>query len=432
MIKKGENGFTLIELLAVIIILGVLMIIAIPAVTEYISNSRKETYLLTAKNFMDEVSIKTNQMQTFKFTNPDIAYYVPVSDIENNSCISLERGGQSPFGDWVKAYVVVVYDNVNQNYKYYFTALDTAGYGVDLVSYDDIDTDDIKASSDVSFPRSGDMISLDRQYIVALGNPSDCSSFEVADYSDVITIDKDELVYEIIDNKVYINQYLGNDLKVRIPDYIDNIPVVGINDYAFEYHLFTKLILPNSIENIGNGAFRKSKLTSLVLPSNLKNIGDGAFNESNILSLNIPSKVETIGDYAFEDSSINSLVLNEGLITIGNSAFKNSTIHSLDLPSTLTNVGDYSFEYAPISNLVLNEGLITIGEGAFAYTSVERLTIPSTVTNIRDYAFGNSKLKSVVIKGKGTSDCLSKFDYLGEDSFDFADGYGVEDVICSE
>ena len=102
------------------------------------------------------------------------------------------------------------------------------------------------------------------------------------------------------------------------------------------------------------------------------------------------------------------------------------------MPSTLTNVGDYSFEYAPISNLVLNEGLITIGEGAFAYTSVERLTIPSTVTNIRDYAFGNSKLKSVVIKGKGTSDCLSKFDYLGEDSFDFADGYGVEDVICSE
>ena len=432
MVKKRVKGFTLIELLAVIIILGVLMIIAIPAVTEYISNSRKETYLLTAKGFMDEVAIKTNQMQTFKFTNPDIAYYVPVSNIESNSCISLERGGQSPFGEWVKAYVVVIYDNVNQNYNYYFTALDTAGYGVDLISYADFNTDDIKASSDVIFPKSGDMISLDRQYVVALGNPSDCSSFEIADYSDVVTIDKNELVYEIIDNKVYINGYLGDDLKVRIPDYIDNAPVVGIGNYAFERNLFTKLILPNSIENIGNGAFRKSKLTSLILPANLKTIGDAAFNESNILALNIPSKVETIGNYAFEESSINSLVLNEGLITIGNSTFKRSIIDSLDLPSTLTSVGDFSFEYAPISNLTLNEGLVTIGLGAFAHTSVEKLIIPSTVTTIKDYAFGNSKLKSVVIKGKGTSYCLSKFDYLGSDSFDFADGYGEENIMCSE
>ena len=46
---KNKNGFTLIELLAVIIILGVLMIIAIPAVTKYISDSRKTAYIDTAK-----------------------------------------------------------------------------------------------------------------------------------------------------------------------------------------------------------------------------------------------------------------------------------------------------------------------------------------------------------------------------------------------
>ena len=46
---KKKKGFTLIELLAVIIILGILMIIAIPSVTKYISDSRKSAYVDTAK-----------------------------------------------------------------------------------------------------------------------------------------------------------------------------------------------------------------------------------------------------------------------------------------------------------------------------------------------------------------------------------------------
>ncbi len=49
---KNRKAFTLIELLAVIIILGILMIIAVPAVTKFITDSRKETYVDTAKGIM--------------------------------------------------------------------------------------------------------------------------------------------------------------------------------------------------------------------------------------------------------------------------------------------------------------------------------------------------------------------------------------------
>ena len=49
---KKKNGFTLIELLAVIIILGILMIIAIPSVTKYISDSRKSSYVDSAKEII--------------------------------------------------------------------------------------------------------------------------------------------------------------------------------------------------------------------------------------------------------------------------------------------------------------------------------------------------------------------------------------------
>ena len=49
--KLNRNGFTLIELLAVIVILGILLMTAIPAITKNIAKSRKNTYWQNAKSF---------------------------------------------------------------------------------------------------------------------------------------------------------------------------------------------------------------------------------------------------------------------------------------------------------------------------------------------------------------------------------------------
>ena len=49
----NKKAFTLIELLAVIVILGVLLAIAIPAVSKYINTAKKSTYIINVKEYVD-------------------------------------------------------------------------------------------------------------------------------------------------------------------------------------------------------------------------------------------------------------------------------------------------------------------------------------------------------------------------------------------
>ncbi len=93
---KKKNGFTLIELLAVIIILGILMIIAIPSVTKYISDSRKNSYVDSAKEIIAGTRNVVNGGKLEMYST-NTTYYIPTS------CIKTENAQKSPYGDFTQA-----------------------------------------------------------------------------------------------------------------------------------------------------------------------------------------------------------------------------------------------------------------------------------------------------------------------------------------
>ena len=61
---KNKKGFTLIELLAVIVILVLLMAIAIPSVTKYITESRKKTVVSKIGNYITAMATLKNLKQS--------------------------------------------------------------------------------------------------------------------------------------------------------------------------------------------------------------------------------------------------------------------------------------------------------------------------------------------------------------------------------
>ena len=133
---KNNKGFTLIEILAVIIILGILMIIAIPAVSKNISDSRDTTYITTVNKLLDATLNEITGME-YSVSNKNMTYYIPTNCIDTES-----NTKESPYGDFVKSYAVVTYDG--SKHDYYYTGFDETGHGILLTYRDKLDESVIK------------------------------------------------------------------------------------------------------------------------------------------------------------------------------------------------------------------------------------------------------------------------------------------------
>ncbi|MBE6151305.1 MAG: type II secretion system protein [Firmicutes bacterium] len=158
---KNKKGFTLIELLAVIVILGLLMAIAIPSVTKYITESRKKTVTSTIGNYIGALVNDVNDL-SYTFTEANTVYAVPIE------CIALERGGTNPFGAWHQAnnaywaYVLVQYNDQTSSYTYGYTFKDSAGYGLYPTSQSKLNEQgkQIQTGLSLSRPKNGKVTTI--------------------------------------------------------------------------------------------------------------------------------------------------------------------------------------------------------------------------------------------------------------------------------
>ena len=153
-IKKKKNfAFAFIIFGETIIILGLLLLLnsnntkcnvddaLIPDKNEEKKEDLKMKKLELAKsiqNIVLEVTIAVNNREYGTLSNPANIYYIPISNLYENSCILTEGTLKVPFTSDDEAYVVVQYDAYTYKFNYYFTFNKKDGYGMELTDVSNI------------------------------------------------------------------------------------------------------------------------------------------------------------------------------------------------------------------------------------------------------------------------------------------------------
>lgn len=183
-------------------------------------------------------------------------------------------------------------------------------------------------------------------------------------------------------------------------DYLEiPIGVEKIGDYAFSRSEIQKIIIPETVVEIGQNAFANClNLEEISIPQSVKKIGNSAFYEcENLHRVNLPKNIEIIEGYTFGNCrNLEYIRLPDNVKEILSNAFQNTGIKSIILPVNLKFIGHDPFVGCDIERIVSssdkfivkNMAIYTDNGKTFVnyYGKEQRFEIPEGVEKIADFA----------------------------------------------
>lgn len=186
------------------------------------------------------------------------------------------------------------------------------------------------------------------------------------------------------------------DIEVVIPAVWKNLPVVVIDDHAFDDANITSVTIPQTVQIIGDHAFQSSAITTVKFAPNsqLTKIGSYAFSCcQQLVSIDIPQSVKTIGSAAFDYCiSLQQITIPSGVSVINTHTFTYCEgLQTITIPAKVWMIADNAFmSCTGLKSVIFESGsqLKSIEQTAFhACWSLQQITLPKTLTHIGPMAF---------------------------------------------
>lgn len=148
--NNRNKAFTLIELLAVIIILGVLLLLAVPNISKSVNKSKSNVYITNAKEMLKAAHSKINDIDIPVMPTEENAVIIPISTLTFES-----SSDSSPFGQYEQEKCYIIVTKEDGEYIYYINLSDTSGRSLINIKEEDLSVDMINTtSSDEIYPLS--------------------------------------------------------------------------------------------------------------------------------------------------------------------------------------------------------------------------------------------------------------------------------------
>lgn len=397
-----KNGFTLIELLAVILILGIIALIAIPTATNIISESKKGANLATSNNIV-EAAMNDCQIQALK--GEKVAGVYSLSNLQIGIKGKVNAIGSYEIDDECNVAFSSIYEGA-EKYCYY------KDYTDDTVKYYELGDNEtclpvkqnITTNSCFNYIEEGNEITItgytcggtitgisgSEEFDMEISSNTEGTNMNVVIPSKINNKPVTKIANKAFSAVDEVNFTIDPTKKVIIYSLVIPDSVKEIGDYAFIFNKIKTLSLSKNIEKIGAYAFAKNDIEgNLLLPDSLKTIGQASFVYNEFPNLYVGKGITDIPYAAFFNSKIKKVELFDGLKSIGESAFNQCDIEgTLVIPSTVETIGKWAFQLNFISGqLVIPDSVTSIGKGAFAYNYLTMVDIGKNVTSIEKGAF---------------------------------------------
>lgn len=237
----------------------------------------------------------------------------------------------------------------------------------------------------------------------------------VNEYKDVWTVVVEQYTWDDLLN--YALVYNGKEYGLKVTSLIsddveeviirewpiESLPnVVSIGAYALAGTNVSKVVIPESIEEIGSRAFENcSNLVEIEIPKTVKYIGSNAFHNTAWLDFKKFTQDMIVVNGIVVDATTltGDIVLSEDIVGIAGEAFAGSGITSIEIPDTVTYIGENAFAETPWlesergkNPLVVVNGILIDGKKAKG-----KVEIPENVAVVADLAFSNNmEIESIV------------------------------------